>query len=110
MDPAQLPSTREVYNVAHAKPWGWHISVYLWTKSISAGAAIVGAIGLLSRMQSGASNEILSRAAPMISLLFLAITTGLLIGDLKRPERFWRLILAPNWTSWLVWGGYILMA
>jgi formate-dependent nitrite reductase membrane component NrfD len=43
-------------------------------------------------------------------LIFLAITTGLLIGDLKRPERFWRLILAPNWTSWLVWGGYILMA
>ncbi len=110
MDPAQLPATREVYNVPHPKPWGWHISAYLWTKSVSAGVAIVAAIGLLNRSGVGAPNEMLSRIAPILSLLFLAITTGLLIGDLKRPERFWRLILAPNWTSWLVWGGYILMA
>jgi Fe-S-cluster-containing dehydrogenase component/formate-dependent nitrite reductase membrane component NrfD len=110
MDPAQLPATREVYNVAHAKPWGWHIAAYLWTKSISAGVAMVAGIGLLGRMTSGGSNDILSRVAPVMSLVFLAITTALLIGDLKRPERFWRLILAPNFTSWLVWGGYILMA
>jgi Fe-S-cluster-containing dehydrogenase component/formate-dependent nitrite reductase membrane component NrfD len=97
MDPAQLPATREVYNVAHTKPWGWHISAYLWTKSIAAGAAIVGAFTA-------------GRGAPLVALIFLAITTGLLIGDLKRPERFWRLILAPNFQSWLVWGGYILMA
>ncbi len=97
MDPGQLPATREVYNVSHGKPWGWHISAYLWTKSIAAGAAIVGAFTV-------------APSAPLVALIFLAITTALLIGDLKRPERFWRLILAPNWTSWLVWGGYILMA
>lgn len=102
MDPSQLPATREVYNVQHATPWGWHISAYLWTKSIAAGTAMVGATAILA----GAAA---SRTAPLLSLVFLTVTTALLIGDLKRPERFWRLVLAPNWTSWLVWGGYILM-
>jgi formate-dependent nitrite reductase membrane component NrfD len=116
MDPAQLtgasPSTlpaREVYNVAHAKPWGWHIAMYLWTKSISAGLAMVAGMSLLTRSGAGSSNDIATRFAPAASLFFLAVTLLLLIGDLKRPERFWRLILTPNWTSWLVWGGYILM-
>jgi len=61
MDPAQLhagasPSSlpaREVYSVAHAKPWGWHIAAYLWTKSISAGLAMVAGIGLLTRLGAG---------------------------------------------------------
>jgi len=117
MDPAQLsasasPSSlpaREVYNVAHAKPWGWHIAAYLWTKSISAGLAMVAGMGLLTRLGVGNSNDIATRFAPAASLFFLAVTLVLLVGDLKRPERFWRLILTPNWTSWLVWGGYILM-
>jgi formate-dependent nitrite reductase membrane component NrfD len=49
-------------------------------------------------------------AAPLIGLLFLALTTALLVMDLKRPERFLYLLLKPNWRSWLVWGGWILLA
>ena len=30
--------------------------------------------------------------------------------DLKRPERFLYLLFKPNWRSWLVWGGWILIA
>jgi len=111
--PSSLPA-REVYNVAHAKPWGWHIAAYLWTKSISAGLAMVAGMSLLTRLgagnAAGNSNDIATRFAPAASLFFLAVTLVLLVGDLKRPERFWRLLLTPNWTSWLVWGGYILMA
>jgi len=32
------------YAVSHRRPWGWQVSVYLWTKSIAAGAFLVGAI------------------------------------------------------------------
>ena len=46
--------------------------------------------------------------APMIALVFLGITFFFLVADLKRPERFHYLLLKSNWTSWLVWGGYIL--
>ena len=45
-----------------------------------------------------------------MSLLFLALTTALLVLDLKRPDRFPYILLKPNWRSWLVWGAWILMA
>src|SRR5205807_1001402 len=51
-----------------------------------------------------------SGVAPALSLLFLALTTVLLVSDLKRPERFAYIVLKPNWRSWLVWGAWILMA
>ena len=51
-----------------------------------------------------------SLVAPVLSLIFLALTTALLVLDLKRPERFLYLLFKPNRRSWLVWGGYILMA
>src|SRR2546428_11169858 len=45
-----------------------------------------------------------------ISLLFLLLTTALLVFDLKRPERFAYILFKPNWRSWLVWGAWILIA
>ncbi len=95
-----------VYDVPHPKPWGWRVSTYLWTKSIGGGAAAVAgpllALGLLGAGLSG--------AAALLALLFTIITAGLLIWDLKRPDRFWRVVLTPNLRSWLPWGAYILMA
>ena len=36
--------SRPVYDVPHAvRPWGWKVSAYLWTKSVSAGALLVAA-------------------------------------------------------------------
>ena len=34
----------------------------------------------------------------------------LLVADLGRPERFWRLMLKPNTDSWLVKGAWVLGA
>jgi formate-dependent nitrite reductase membrane component NrfD len=45
-----------------------------------------------------------------LALLFLLLTTGFLIADLKRPDRFHYLLLKPNWRSWLVLGAWILLA
>ena len=43
-----------------------------------------------------------------ISLIFLLITTVLLIKDLDQPKRFFYVLLRPQWKSWLVRGGYSL--
>ena len=104
-----LRMARTVYDVAHAeRPWGWKVSTYLWTKSVAAGALMVAALGMLGGLASG--NALAARAAPLLALVFLALTTALLVADLKRPERFLFILVKPNWRSWLVWGGWILMA
>jgi Fe-S-cluster-containing dehydrogenase component/formate-dependent nitrite reductase membrane component NrfD len=97
---------RPVYDAPHlVRPWGGKVAAYLWTKSIAAGALLVAALA-----GSPAWGGIFGVGAPAISLLFLALTTALLILDLKRPSRFAYILLKPNWRSWLVWGAWILMA
>ena len=104
-----LRMARTVYDVAHPeRPWGWKVSAYLWTKSIAAGALLVAALATMGGLS--AAGPVAAVAAPVISLIFLALTTALLVLDLKRPKRFLYLLFKPNWRSWLVWGGFILMA
>ena len=103
-----LRLARTVYDVAHPeRPWGWKVAAYLWTKSIAAGAFLVAALGLMLGLLAG--DTLTSLAVPVIGLTFLAITTVLLIVDLKRPERFLYLFFKPNPRSWLVLGGFILI-
>ncbi len=98
---------RTVYDVAHAVPWGRKVSLYIWTKSIAAGAFLVGAIGV--GLELVPDNPLLTWAPPILALLFLLMTTGLLIFDLKRPERFYTILTRPQWRSWVAIGGYILL-
>jgi Fe-S-cluster-containing dehydrogenase component/formate-dependent nitrite reductase membrane component NrfD len=101
--------SRTVYDAPHAPlPWGAKVSAYLWTKSISAGALMVAALGTLVGVDAG--DFLVGVAAPLIALLFLAVTTGLLVADLKRPGRFHYILFKGNRTSWLVWGAWILIA
>jgi Fe-S-cluster-containing dehydrogenase component/formate-dependent nitrite reductase membrane component NrfD len=104
-----LALARTTYDVAHpAAPWGRKVSGYLWTKSVGAGAFLIAALGL--GMGALPVGPLAATVAPVIGLLFLLVTTGLLVADLKRPERFLYILFKPNWRSWLVWGGWILMA
>ena len=96
---------REVYDVPHPAPWGWKIAAYLWTKAIAAGVLLVAAI--LSNFQP--TSTLLSIGCPAIALVALAVTSALLISDLKRPDRFFYLITKPNFRSWLVIGTYFLI-
>jgi len=101
--------TRPVYDVPHApRPWGWKVAAYLWTKSIAAGALLIAGLGVL--FQLGEGGWLSGTVAPLLALVFLGITTGLLVFDLKRPERFLFILLKPNLRSWLVWGAFILLA
>jgi Fe-S-cluster-containing dehydrogenase component/formate-dependent nitrite reductase membrane component NrfD len=97
---------REVYDVPHMVPWGKKIATYLWTKSISTGVLLVAA--LFANMGFGQDSLVLSYISPMVSLVFLAATLGLLVLDLKKPGRFFFLLTKPNLNSWLVLGGYVL--
>lgn len=100
--PKDLVSTLDV---GHAPQWGWHIWVYLFTKNVAAGAAcaapFLGAMGI----DDGPARDWVPEA---VALSFLAATLVLLVHDLGRPERFWRLLLTPNTRSWLVKGGWVL--
>ena len=99
---------REVYDVPHPRPWGSKIAAYLWTKSIGAGVLLVAALLIcLGRLQEG---PVLHIVSPILALVFTGLTTGLLVFDLKRPDRFYYLLTKPNPRSWLVLGGYILLA
>jgi formate-dependent nitrite reductase membrane component NrfD len=44
-----------------------------------------------------------------LSLLFIGLTTALLVYDLERPERFLYILLRPQWKSWLTRGAVALI-
>ncbi len=84
--------------------WGWQVPAYIWTKAVSTGIFILMAVAGWFRVpvQDAQSSALLA------SLVFLAVTGGLLVADLDRPERFLYVLLRPNWRSWLVRGAYLI--
>ena len=100
-------SARTVYDVEHPPLWGGKVSAYLWTKSVSAGLFLAG-LWFLPSLGSGAAPG-LWRLGLGLSLAFLALTTVLLVTDLKRPERFLFILRHGNWNSWLTRGSVVLM-
>ena len=105
-DPERPGDARVDYDTPHHKPWGFDMALYLLTKGIATGTMLVM---LLLPLVSNASSMALI-IGPLISLVFLAITAGLLVADLDRPERFYYILIRPNWGSWMVWGAYFLTA
>ncbi|MCA9322217.1 MAG: 4Fe-4S dicluster domain-containing protein [Planctomycetes bacterium] len=100
--PADLVTT---LNVDHAPVWGWHVWAYLVTKNLSAGTMMLAPfLAVLGIARGGVSGWV----PEVVALVFLGLTTYLLIADLGRPERFWRLLLKPNTKSWLVKGAWVL--
>jgi Fe-S-cluster-containing dehydrogenase component/formate-dependent nitrite reductase membrane component NrfD len=91
------------YDIPHHAPWGWRVSLYTWTKGISAGSLAVATIlGYLDRLSFSSSTT--RYVAPSIALTFLAVTGLLLIWDLKHPFRFYLIFTRHQWGSWLVKG------
>ena len=84
--------------------WGWEVSAYILTKAIAAGAFLVP-------VAAGYFVDVAPRAkfiGGVVALIFLAMTGGLLVMDLGRPERFLYTLLRPQWRSWLTRGSYII--
>lgn len=99
---------RTAYTTKHKPTWGQMVSGYLVTKAIAGGAMLIAALMVLlgHADQQGAVGIM----APLVGLVFLGITSALLVFDLKQPTRFYYLLTKGNFTSWLVKGAYVLMA
>ncbi len=100
-------NARRVYDAPNKGVlWDWKVSAYVWTKAIAAGAFLVpfGA-QVLNAAEVSRPAQWFSLAT---SLIFLSITTFLLVKDLDQPKRFLYVMLRPQWKSWLVRGGYAL--
>ena len=100
------PGVTTTLDVAHPPQWGYHVWLYLVTKNVAAGAALVAPFLALLGVTGPAAGIL----PEIVSLVFLGITNALLIHDLGRPERFWRILLTPNTNSWLVKGAWVLTA
>ena len=104
--PRSSASAVLAYDDMHTVPWDWRVSLYTWTKSLAAGAFGVAAI--LSWTTGHGLRDL--GAASALSLLFLVITLGLIVSDLEHPLAFWRILVRPQWRSWLARGAFILSA
>lgn len=107
--PADLPpiqDAREVLNTEHKVEWGWPVALYLVTKGIAGGIAMLAPF--LGSMELAGSVPWWYPEA--VSLAFTIITVFLLVEDLKKPWHFYKLFTQPNWKSWLVKGGIVLTA
>jgi formate-dependent nitrite reductase membrane component NrfD len=97
---------RRVYDQgqSHTDTWGFRVAAYLWTKSIAAG------IPLMACIASAAAGSLrFTLMEIVLSILFLTVTTVLLISDLKKPSRFHWILLRPQWRSWLTRGAFVLI-
>jgi Fe-S-cluster-containing dehydrogenase component/formate-dependent nitrite reductase membrane component NrfD len=95
-------AARRVYDAGqtHQDSWGWKVSAYLWTKSVACGSLMAAPFMGAGPLRGGAI---------ALALVFLIFTSVLLVGDLKRPDRFLWVLTRPQWRSWLTRGSYILM-
>jgi Fe-S-cluster-containing dehydrogenase component/formate-dependent nitrite reductase membrane component NrfD len=95
------------YNAQHQIPWHWPVPAYLVTKGIGAGIFLMMALGWGLNLFTFDGR--IALIGGFLSLLFLAVTTGLLVYDLERPGRFLYILLRPQWKSWLTRGAVLLI-
>ena len=95
------------YNAQHHVPWHWPVPTYLVTKGIGAGIFMMLSLGW--GLEFFSFDGLTAVIGGFLSLLFIAITTGLLVYDLEKPERFLYILLRPQWKSWLTRGAVLLI-
>lgn len=100
-------NTRRVYDApSKGSLWGWEVAAYIWTKAIASGAFLLPFVASIFGFAPVTGNVQWFGLAT--ALLFLILTTALLVKDLDQPARFLYVLLRPHWRSWLVRGGYAL--
>jgi Fe-S-cluster-containing dehydrogenase component/formate-dependent nitrite reductase membrane component NrfD len=95
------------YNAQHKIQWHWELPTYLVTKNIAGGLFMLLSLGSMFNLFSFDSVTFL--AAGFTALVFMLITTILLIKDLSQPKRFLNILLRPQWKSWVARGAFILV-
>lgn len=108
-DTSNAAAAMVTYDVAHKRPWDERVSLYTWTKSISAGTLLMAVVAVAFGWLD-LSAPLARWVAPLITGAFLAATGALLIWDLSHPLRFYRIFTRPQWRSWLTRGAFIIGA
>jgi Fe-S-cluster-containing dehydrogenase component/formate-dependent nitrite reductase membrane component NrfD len=98
------PDMRTVLDAGHRVEWGWTVALYLVTKGIAAGTAMLAPFAAALGLTGFAADYL----PELLALLFTLVTTGLLAGDLARPRMFLRVMTRANPHSWLVRGAWVL--
>ena len=96
---------RTVYDVPRKQLWGSKITDYLFTKSLAGG---ILPVAMVVHLLNG-SGDAVGAFPGIASLVALCICLLLLVFDLKRPERFYKIMLRPNWDSWLAKGSFVIL-
>ncbi len=97
---------RTAYTTAHKTTWDTKVSGYLVTKAIAGGIMMLAALMIV--LGHADEQAAVGVVPPIVAGIFLALTGGLLVGDLKQPKRFYYLLTRSNFDSWLVKGAYVL--
>lgn len=96
-----------VYDVFHVNPFGWVVAAYFTMAAVAAGAFLLAAaVNLLALKGLQAAG----RTAALMAPLGGALAGLLLIAELGRPMRFWRVFTHFNPASPVSWGAFILSA
>lgn len=95
------------YNAQHKVPWHWPVPTYLVTKGI--GSGIFALLAMFFGLNLVDFDPLVALVGNFTSLLFIGITTLLLVIDLEKPQKFLSIVLRPQMKSWLTRGAFILM-
>jgi formate-dependent nitrite reductase membrane component NrfD/NAD-dependent dihydropyrimidine dehydrogenase PreA subunit len=95
------------YNAQHKIPWHWPVPAYLVTKAIGSGMFTL--LALFFGLDLVSFSRPLAVLGNFIALLFIGLTSLLLVMDLDKPARFYTILTRPQWKSWLARGAFILL-
>lgn len=94
------------WDAQHDIHWHWPIPAYIVTKHVAGGAAALLSLAAVTQALPLSSLAMVSVGG--LALLSLAITLVLLVYDLDRPDRFFYLLIRPQWRSWIARAAWIL--
>ena len=89
-----------VTGLSNTITWGMYIVAFMFLIGVSAGGLIVVAGAELADSHRFVH---LNRLAVVCSVAAVATAAGTILPDLGRPERAWKMLVQPNFTSPLVW-------
>ena len=95
------------YNAQHKIPWHWPVPAYLVTKGI--GSGIFALLAIFFGFNIVEFNPTLALIGDFVVLLFIGLTTLLLVMDLEKPHLFMSILTRPQMKSWLTRGAFILI-
>jgi Fe-S-cluster-containing dehydrogenase component/formate-dependent nitrite reductase membrane component NrfD len=96
------------FNAQHEIPWHWQIPAYLVTKHIAGGVFLLLGLAVLVPGLPFAGGQVV--LAGGLGVLMTLVTLALLVYDLERPDRFFFLLVRPQWRSWIARAAWILSA